>query len=215
MLQPEGSGWKPRLERVFEALLPEGPRPPPAALDPLCAWLDLAVRWNQRIDLTAARDPDSLVDLMVADAAVIWGSEPPASGECWVDVGSGIGAPGLPIALFSPGVEMTLVEPRTKRAAFLRSVVGELGRSDITVERRRSDALAEGFADVAVSRATLPPQQWLAEGNRLATKSCWVLLAGGPAPQAPGSALDREVSYRWPLGGGERRALRFRRQVGP
>ena len=215
MLLPEGPGWKLRLERVFEALLPSGPRPPPSALDALCVWLDLAVRWNERMDLTVARDPDSLVDLMVADATAIWGSEPPEAGEHWVDVGSGIGAPGLPIALFAPDVAMTLVEPRTKRAAFLRTVVGELGRSDITVERRRSDALGEGFADVAISRATLPPAQWLAEGSRLATQSTWLLLASGPAPKLAGSAVDREVSYRWPLGGGERRALRFHRETAP
>jgi 16S rRNA (guanine527-N7)-methyltransferase len=215
MLVPEGPGWQPRLERVLEALLPNGPKPEPEVLERLGVWLDLAVRWNERIDLTAARDPDTLVELLVADAAAIWGAEPPQPGERWVDVGSGIGAPGLTLALLAPDSIMTLIEPRTKRAAFLRSVIGELGRSDIQVERRRSETLPAGSAEMAVSRAALPPQAWLAEGMRLATRGTWVLLASGAPPALDGCIADRDLGYAWPHGGGERRALRFVRQTTP
>jgi len=205
---PHGSGWLPRLERVVSALLPDGPEPGAAVLEQLAVWFDLTVRWNERLDLTAARDPDALVDLLVADALVIWGAERPAAGERWLDVGSGVGAPGLPIALLAPDAAMTLIEPRGKRAAFLRSVIGTLGRSDIAIERRRSDTLPDGCSQMTVSRAALPPEQWLSEGLRLATRGTWLLLAGSPPPDTTGLWVDRDLTYAWPLGGAKRRALR-------
>src|SRR6186713_564211 len=67
------------------------------------AFAELVVQWNERIDLTAARDPDELVDLLFADAAAILAEGTvPAAGEVWTDVGSGVGAPGVALALLEP-----------------------------------------------------------------------------------------------------------------
>jgi 16S rRNA (guanine527-N7)-methyltransferase len=104
-----------------------------------------------------------------------------APGGRWVDVGSGIGAPGLPLALLAPGVDVTLVEPRAKRVSFLRTAIGTLGLDNVRVERSRSDVLAARSFDVAISRATMPPPDWLAEGARLSRQRVWVLLARGPS----------------------------------
>jgi 16S rRNA (guanine527-N7)-methyltransferase len=186
-----------------------GPRGWPAgAVDALTALLDLVVQWNRRIDLTAARDADELVDLLVADAAVLAKSRP-AAGSRWVDVGSGAGAPGLVLALLVPSLVMTLVEPRDKRVAFLRTAIGKLGRDDILVERARSDRLAAARWDIAVSRATLPPVEWLREGSRLATRAVWVLLARESAPELAGWRADHDERYVLPLTGAERRVVRF------
>src|SRR5262245_27160848 len=149
---------------------------------------ELVAAWNERVDLTAARDPDELVDLLFADAAAILrdGAEAPGAldregaRETWLDVGSGMGAPGVALALFEPRIAMTLVEPRVKPVAFLRTLLHELGRADIAIERTRSDTLSGGSCDVAVSRATLPPAEWLGEGGRLARREVWVLLAREP-----------------------------------
>jgi len=81
----------------------------------------------------------------------------------------------------------------------------------VHVERRRSDSLAAGSFDVAISRATLPPDEWLAEGARLATARVWVLLARGACPSLTGWSVAREVTFRWPLTGRERRAVAFER----
>ena len=162
--------------------------------------------WNQRVDLTAARSPDELVDLLLADALAIAGARAVSDTEHWLDVGSGIGAPGIPLALLLP-MRMTLVEPRDKRVAFLRTAVGSLKRSDIAVSRSRSDRFAAGACDVAVSRATLPPPEWLAEGARLATQCVWLLLAKAEVPKLDGRRLLADVRYQWPLTGAERRAV--------
>lgn len=207
-LVPLGEAWRPRIERVRDAV-DAGPRGWPAgAVDALTALLDLVVQWNRRIDLTAARDADELVDLLVADAAVLAKSRP-AAGSRWVDVGSGAGAPGLVLALLVPSLVMTLVEPRDKRVAFLRTAIGKLGRDDILVERARSDRLAAARWDIAVSRATLPPVEWLREGSRLATRAVWVLLARESAPELAGWRADHDERYVLPLTGAERRVVRF------
>jgi 16S rRNA (guanine527-N7)-methyltransferase len=129
-----------------------------------------------------------------------------------VDIGSGAGAPGLGIALLAPELELTLVEPKAKRVAFLRAVLAELGRPDVKIERARSDALARQSFDVAVSRATLAPPAWVVEGARLARRTVWVLLAQAGPPDAPTEfRKDFDQAYQWPLGGAQRRAVRFRR----
>ncbi|MEI9938147.1 MAG: RsmG family class I SAM-dependent methyltransferase [Pseudomonadota bacterium] len=172
----------------------------------LCAYCELAVSWNQRVDLTAARSADELVDLLLADALAISRTRPGDAGERWFDVGSGIGAPGIPLALLSP-VKMTLVEPRSKRVAFLRTAAGSLARPDITVSRSRSDEFPAASCDVAVSRATLPPTEWLKEGARLATRSVWLLLAKAGVPELDGREILADIAYAWPLTGAQRRAV--------
>jgi 16S rRNA (guanine527-N7)-methyltransferase len=204
--------FRPRLERLFSAfgrdtssdegrLLVEKGR----------TFAELAATWNERIDLTAARDPDELVDLLFADAAALLRDRAPSPGERWLDVGSGIGAPGVALALLAPDLAMTLVEPRAKRVAFLRTLLHGLGRLDVAVERSRSETLPDLSCDVAVSRATLPPPAWLREGARLATSEVWVLLARADAPATPGWDIAKSLTFHWPLTGKPRRALCFRR----
>ncbi len=178
-------------------------------------YLSLVVEWGARMDLTAARSTEELVDLSLADAAVI-AREELACGACperWVDVGTGGGAPGIPLLLLLgdrvPLLSGTLVEPRTKRVAFLRSCVGELGLERVDVLRARSEVLPPRSAGAAVARATLPPPEWLEEGARLATDAVWLLLAREAPPSRAGWVVERDVSYRWPLTGAERRALRY------
>jgi 16S rRNA (guanine527-N7)-methyltransferase len=177
-------------------------------------WLDRLEEWNARVDLTAARSPEELVDLMLADAFVV--APRIARGVRVVDVGSGAGAPGLAIALLRPDLSVTLVEPLGKRVSFLRTVIGALGRTDVTLVHGRGETLAgKGAFDVAISRATLPPPEWLALAVDLVAPggSVWALLAGDPAPAHPRARLTDELPYTWPLTGAARRALTYR--VGP
>jgi 16S rRNA (guanine527-N7)-methyltransferase len=175
------------------------------------AWLARLEEWNARIDLTAARSEDELVDLMLADALVLAPRIPPAAHL--VDVGTGAGAPGLALALLRPDLHVTLVEPLGKRASFLRTVIGEVGRVDITLERAHGEALAKTSAwSVAVSRATIRPSEWLALGTRLASPGgiVWVLLADDEAPRHPRAQMEIDLAYVWPLTGAPRRALGYR-----
>jgi 16S rRNA (guanine527-N7)-methyltransferase len=203
-----GTAWEPRIIRVFTALDGSADRMSADLSRDLCRLLDLVVSWNARVDLTAARDADELVDLFLADALVV-ARGPAPSGQRWVDVGTGAGAPGLTLALLRPDLAFTLVEPKDKRVAFLRTVLGSLGRVDVHVERSRSDALPDASFDVAISRATLSPDRWLAEGTRVAGEAVWVLVARDPPPAHQGWRIGQEAEYRWPLTDVPRRALCF------
>jgi 16S rRNA (guanine527-N7)-methyltransferase len=173
-------------------------------------WLSRLKQWNARIDLTAARSDEELVDLMLADAIVL-GQRLPERARV-VDVGTGAGAPGLALALVRPDTRLTLAEPLGKRSSFLRSVIGELDRTDVAIERARGEALPHGAWEVAVSRATVPPAAWLAMGTRLVAGGgvVWVLVAHDDAPLHPGATLEADLHYAWPLTGVARRALGYR-----
>jgi 16S rRNA (guanine527-N7)-methyltransferase len=173
-------------------------------------WLERLQEWNARIDLTAARSPEELVDLMLADAMLLAPHIPRDSRV--VDVGAGAGAPGLALALLRRDLRMTLVEPLGKRAAFLRTALGAVSRSDVVIERARGEALGGRRAwDVAVSRATLAPPEWLALGVTLAAPggSVWALLAKDEAPSNPRAQVAQDLSYTWPLTAVARRAVRY------
>jgi len=215
-LRPPPQGWQPLIARALAALATEvvpaaniwrAEAERAASLQALGHLLDLVVLWNQRVDLTAARGPEELVDLYLADALVL-SSGAYEQRQSWFDVGSGAGAPGLVLQLLRPELELTLIEPRAKRVAFLRTAIGQLGLGSKLVAGR-SDSLGANGCDVAVSRATFPPEQWLVEGARLARRGVWVLLARGTTPSLAGWQLAREIDYEWPLTRVSRRALRF------
>src|SRR5689334_25007402 len=156
-LEKLGAGFSPLLEQVLRHFdVPVTGDARAQFLGRAATLLGRAVEWNARIDLTSVTEPEELVDLLFSDAAALAGAGALQAGERWVDVGSGIGAPGLPLALLLPGLDVTLVEPRTKRVSFLRTVIGTLGLGTVRVERVRSDVLAESSFDVAISRATMP-----------------------------------------------------------
>src|SRR5580692_9372117 len=212
LLRAPPGGWPLlRAARVLGGGLPDRAAEHPSF------WLDRLAEWNARVDLTAARGSDELVDLMVADALVLAARLP--EGARLVDVGTGAGAPGLALALLRPDLDVTLVEPLGKRGAFLRTVIGALNRRDVKIEGKTGEAVTEALAGgrgegwtVALSRATLPPASWLGLAARLLGRgggSAWVFLARESAPVLVGMSEAETVSYAWPLTGAERRLVRY------
>src|SRR5882672_5589799 len=118
---PLAAAYEDRIAVVAEGL---GAQMTEATIARLCTWFDLLAAWNAKIDLTAAKNPDELVDLMLADALMLARHEP--EGEAVVDVGSGAGGPGLALYLVRPDLHVTLVEPAQKRVAFLRTASGQI-----------------------------------------------------------------------------------------
>jgi 16S rRNA (guanine527-N7)-methyltransferase len=206
-LHPPYGGWP--FSRAATIL---GESLPPSVTERLALWLDRLAEWNAGVDLTAARGSDELVDLMVADALILSPRLPEAARV--IDVGTGAGAPGLALAILRPDLRVTLVEPLGKRRAFLRSVIGSLNRLDVTLEGKTGEGLAferEGAWDVALSRATLPPAEWLLLAERLLAHegSAWVFLARESAPILAGMTEADTLSYAWPLTGAARRLIRY------
>jgi 16S rRNA (guanine527-N7)-methyltransferase len=133
---------------------------------------DLLLTWNRQINLTGARSLEELLSEHLPDSFAL--SQLVPQGATVADVGSGGGLPALPFALLRPDVPVTLFETRAKRVAFLRTAVRELGIVSATVAGRFTPAalpVGKRF-DVASSRATFPPEEWL-------TLSRQALVEGG------------------------------------
>jgi 16S rRNA (guanine527-N7)-methyltransferase len=171
----------------------------------LSAYAELLLRWNTRINLTAARSIEVLVGEHLPDPfALARRLDQPAR---VVDVGSGGGLPAIPLALLRGQLTVELVEPIAKKAAFLRTAIRELGiGARVSVRVARGEALARTLAanrssafDVAISRATLAPQKWLALGARLVRPGgrLFALTTADALPEHP----DRDIYF------GGRRAL--------
>src|SRR5262245_14373017 len=102
--------FRPRIEKVLAAFgRSTGSDATRFVVERGAAFAEQVAAWNERIDLTSARDPDELVDLLFADAAAMLEGQPSSPGERWLDVGSGMGAPGVALALLEPALRMTLV----------------------------------------------------------------------------------------------------------
>ena len=93
----------------------------------------------------------------------------------WADLGSGAGFPGVALATAFPHAHVLLVESREKRVQFLRTLVAELGLSNLAVHHGRAEELEPGF-DGVISRAMAAPAVVLAEAARLAPRGRTVLL---------------------------------------
>lgn len=211
-LSLHGIGWQAPLERLIAALRPQlevtqSIVPTEQDWRDACAYLDLLVTWNKQLDLTAADDDDGLVELIFADAFVLGSFA--AHGSAWLDVGSGAGAPGVALSVLRSDLSLTLVEPLQKRVAFLRAVSGTLHERTLTVQRARAEDLEAANWEAAVSRATFEPSEWLQHGSRLARREVWVLLARAEPPKLAGWQPGLDVTYRWPVAGVPRRAVKY------
>jgi 16S rRNA (guanine527-N7)-methyltransferase len=138
---------------------------PPAAQEQLLAYLNLLHKWNAAYNLTAVRGRERMLTHHVLDSLAV---VPHLRGRRWVDVGSGAGLPGIPVALASPDAAVTLVDSNHKKTAFLEQAVIELSLRNVTVVRSRIEEWqpAQRFDNV-ISRALSDLPEFLALAGRL------------------------------------------------
>lgn len=172
----------------------EIPSPPPGAAEVFGERLDLASRYIDFLGtaglergLMGPRERPRLWDRHVLNSAAA--ASQLAQGESVVDIGSGAGLPGIPLALARPDLTITLVEPLLRRVTFLEEIIGELG-IDVRVMRGRAEEKSiitgAGEADVVTSRAVAP----LA---KLAGWSAPLLKVGGRMVALKGESAHEEV----------------------
>ena len=202
------------IERLAQAFERELSPPERAALS---AYVEQVTKWNRKVNLTAAREPLALVEVLLADAFVLADDSTVPAAARVLDVGSGAGAPIVPLLLLRPDLSALCVEPHGKRAAFLRTLSARLALLprmrvlEARVDEQRSPELGSEF-DVASSRATFEPERWLGLGLSLAPRVL-VLLANAPAPQPPaGARLELERAYVLPFSLAQRRVAVYLRE---
>ena len=114
--------------------------------------------WNEKINLTAITDDDEVIKKHFIDCIKAFKSDAIKNAKTIIDVGTGAGFPGLPIAIMNPNVKVTLLDSLNKRINYLNTVVRELGLKNVTTIHSRAEdgarkpELREKF-DVATSRA--------------------------------------------------------------
>jgi len=117
----------------------------------LVAYVDMLHKWNKAYNLTSVRDPNEMLIRHILDSIVV---APHLTGSRFIDVGTGPGLPGVPLAIVLPEAHFTLLDSLGKRIRFLRQVQHELKLENITpVQSRVEDFPAEPPFDGVVSRA--------------------------------------------------------------
>jgi 16S rRNA (guanine527-N7)-methyltransferase len=115
----------------------------------LLAFLDLLLKWNKTYNLTALRDPDQAISHHLLDSLAIL---PHVGDGPLLDVGSGGGLPGIPLAIARPDLAVCMVDTVQKKTTFLQQAVIELGLKNVTVHHARVEEMVGQFAQIT-SRA--------------------------------------------------------------
>lgn len=172
-------------------------------------YIDLLLKWNARINLTAVRSPEEIIGRHFGEsffAARMLLSQHPARRV--IDLGSGAGFPGIPLAMLAPEAKVTLIEAQGKKATFLREVIFTLDLKNAEVYANRGEGYP-GQAELVTMRAVerfasaLLVTTNLAEGNgRIA-----LMIGSSQAGEAERVAKDVQWHTPIPVPGGHSRVL--------
>lgn len=117
----------------------------------LLAFLALMQKWNRAYNLTAIRDLPTAVDLHLLDSLTLW---PYLHGERVLDVGTGAGLPGIPLAITAPAKSFTLLDSNAKKTRFVQQAIIELGLKNVDVITARVEQYRPaGRFDTILARA--------------------------------------------------------------
>ena len=122
---------------------------PEEAQQKLLAFRDLLLKWNKTYNLTALRDPDQAISHHLLDSLAILPHIGPGP---LLDVGSGGGLPGIPLAIARPELSVAMVDTVQKKATFLQQAAIELGLKNVAAHHARIEQLAGQYAQIS-SRA--------------------------------------------------------------
>lgn len=190
------------LLRPFAEVSDEG-------LRKISIYIDLLLKWNRKINLTAVRDPEKIVTRHFGESFFAASHLlPPDWIGSVIDVGSGAGFPGLPMAMYSPTAAVTLIESKGKRAAFLNEVIYTLRLTNVTVFKGRAEDFPDQ-GDLVTLRAVEQFEKVLPYAIKLVKSGGMLgLMIGNAQTEA---AKRASLGLKWesplPVPGGHSRAL--------
>ena len=153
---------------LAEGLESLGSALPESAEERLLAYLALIEKWNRVYSLTAVRNRASMLHQHLLDSLAVL---PHLAGDRILDVGSGAGLPGIPLAIAWPHARVTLIDANHKKAAFLRQAAIELNLNNVAVVCDRVERWQpEGRFDVVISRAFSDLGQFIELAGRLCSR---------------------------------------------
>lgn len=158
----------------------------------LGALLDELQKWNRRVNLTAIRERREMVTAHVLDSLVV---RPLLEGTAILDVGTGAGFPGLPLAIVEPDRHFTLLDSSNKKIMFVEHAAGLLGLGNVSAVKARGEDYAPGRRfDTVIARAlaALPRLVEIA-GHHVREDGVFVALKG----RYPAEELEQMSSKPW------------------
>ncbi len=174
-------------QRLHQGITNLGLDLPPVAETQLLQFLQLLAKWNQAYNLTAVRDPQEMVTRHLLDSLVLL---PYVQGPRVLDIGTGPGLPGLPLAVARPEYSFTLLDANAKKTRFVTQAVGELGLKNVEVVQSRVENYrpVEKF-DTLVARAFSSIADMLANTHHLCAPGGRFLAMKGVYPEAELAAI--------------------------
>ena len=174
-----------------------GVEPTPLQIEQIRTYVTELLRWNEKINLTAAKGPEEVLLRHVLDALAPLGH---LSGvHRLLDVGTGGGLPGIPIKVFRPDIFVSLLEARRKKASFNQNVVDRLDLEGIEViwGRLGDEEIDARYAnqpfDGIITRAALSAAEVLRLGKRILQPGGTMLLMMGAIDQGQRAELQEEA----------------------
>lgn len=156
----------------------------------LLRYLALLEKWNRVYNLTGVRDMPTMVTSHLLDSLSV---HPFITGRYLLDVGSGAGLPGLPLAVAMPDLRVTLLESRQKRARFLEYVVSTLGLANVDVVCRRVEQYQpQQKFDTLVTRAFSTIAAFTDLAGHLCAKGGKLIALKGRCPEAELADVDQK-----------------------
>jgi 16S rRNA (guanine527-N7)-methyltransferase len=151
--------------------------------------LDELAEWNARFNLTAIRDPREMVPKHVLDSLSI---QPWLAGQRIVDVGTGAGFPGLPLAVINPARNFALIESTGKKARFVAHAAGQLDLGNVeVVNARAEDYRPAALFDTVICRAVGKVVEFIRVAGHLCAPKGRLLAMKGQHPEAELAGLPR------------------------
>ena len=175
---------------------------PAPAVQQLLDYVGLLSRWNRAFNLTSVRDPEQMVSRHLLDSLV---ALPWLRGVRIVDVGTGAGLPGIPLAVASPERRFVLLDSNGKKTRFVTQAVAELGLANVEVARARAEQYVPDTPfDCVISRAFASVGDLVQQAGHLCAPGGRILAMKGVYPMAelhdlpPGFTLTEVAPLRVP-----------------
>jgi 16S rRNA (guanine527-N7)-methyltransferase len=150
--------------------------------------VELLHKWNKAYNLTSVRDPKQMLVKHIMDSIVV---SPHLNGQRLIDVGTGPGLPGLPLAILNPDKQFVLLDSLGKRLRFIRQAVLELGLKNVEfVQSRVEEYQPEQKFDVVLSRAFASLEDMLFWCKHLPNEGGHFLALKGVLPKKELAELD-------------------------
>ena len=151
-------------------------------------------KWNRAYNLTAIRDQEQMLSHHILDSLVV---APYLEGQRILDVGTGPGFPGLPLAMFAPERDFILLDSNAKKTRFISQVLLELGLNNVEVVTSRvEDYSPEQPVDTVLSRAFTSLSEFVQKTARLCVKKGLLIAMKGRYPTDELKALNPDADYK-------------------